>query len=304
MIAATDASGPAAEIRFFPPCAKLRPYLSTIYLLTTSASLDGRVTADLLHPEWANIRFFSGDRPIVAIGPGPRHAPPAAVMAGATSRATYFACGIMRAWGIGLLPAGWHKFVGGDADVFTDRLFDAQTEPACAGFAALAAILLESVAGDEEEMFAAIERLLLDRLDDGPDDDPIIWEAHAALVDDSVASVAEWGAGLGVSSRTLERLSRRAFGFSPKLLLRRQRFLRSLAQFMLDPSMQWTRTLDHRYCDQAQFTHDFTRFMGMTAREYAALDHPVLEAAARARLHSAGAAMQALHIPQRPDNLA
>ena len=38
----------------------------------------------------------------------------------------------------------------------------------------------------------------------------------------------------GVSERSFGRLSRRAFGFAPSLLLRRQRFLRTLGAVMLD----------------------------------------------------------------------
>src|SRR3546814_969262 len=96
----------------------------------------------------------------------------------------------------------------------------------------------------------------------------------------------------GLSERSVERLSRRAFGFPPKLLLRRQRFLRSLARFMLDPSMAWTATLDHHYYDQAQFIRDFQRFMGMRPGVYAARAKPILGAAALARAAAAGEAVR------------
>jgi hypothetical protein len=80
-------------------------------------------------------------------------------------------------------------------------------------------------------------------------------------------------------------------------LLRRQRFLRSLAQFMLDPTLTWISTLDWHYVDQAHFVRDFKRFMSMSPSSYAARDHPVLRAAAQARTAAAGAAVQALHKP-------
>jgi methylphosphotriester-DNA--protein-cysteine methyltransferase len=129
------------------------------------------------------------------------------------------------------------------------------------------------------------------------EDEAKIRAAHAALIDDRVASVSELSEALEISTRSLERLSLKAFGFSPKLLLRRQRFLRSLAQFMLDPSLTWIKTLDFHYVDQAHFVRDFRRFMTLSHSAYAALDHPVLRSAARARAVAAGAAVQALHHP-------
>jgi AraC-like DNA-binding protein len=66
---------------------------------------------------------------------------------------------------------------------------------------------------------------------------------------------------------------------------------------MLDPTMAWIDTLDHHYHDQAQFTRDFQRFMGMSPRAYAARPKPILGAAARARAAAAGEAVQGLHRP-------
>ena len=120
---------------------------------------------------------------------------------------------------------------------------------------------------------------------------------NTALSYDELSSVADLSAKLALSERSIERLSHRAFGFSPKLLLRRQRFLRSLGRFMLDPSMAWIDTIDHHYYDQAQFTRYFQRFMGMSPRDYAARPTPILGAAAVARAAAAGAAVQGLHQP-------
>ena len=144
-----------------------------------------------------------------------------------------------------------------------------------------------------------IDACLLDLLAKRPphEDEARIRAAHSALTDEAVAAVTELAERLGISSRSLERLSLRAFGFSPKLLLRRQRFLRSLAQFMLDPSLTWIKTLDFHYVDQAHFVRDFRRFMGMTPRRYGTLDHPLMRAAAHGRTAAAGAAVQALHRP-------
>ena len=107
-----------------------------------------------------------------------------------------------------------------------------------------------------------------------------------------MANVAALGKRLGVGDRSLERLCGRYFGFPPKLLLRRQRFLRSLAQFMLDPRRTWSKALDGQYYDQAQFVRDFRSFMGMTPSEYADTPHPILEKIMAQRMADQGAAPQ------------
>ena len=57
-----------------------------------------------------------------------------------------------------------------------------------------------------------------------------------ALRDPEIADVEALSEAVGTGRRTLERLCGRYFGFPPKLLLRRQRFLRSLARFTLEPN--------------------------------------------------------------------
>ena len=280
--------------RFFAVAPALRPYLSTIYLTEVSVPTGTRVD-DYLHPEWANLRFIDGDRPLASIGGGPVVATSRFVATGPTSTASYFAAGNMRLWGIGIIPMGWAKFIPLPADDLADRSCDGAAHPAFAAFVPLDEKLRR--VNDVDAAAAMIDAHFCAMLDRAPPDDPAILAAHRALVDDDLATVADLSAKLGLSERSIERLSHRAFGFSPKLLLRRQRFLRSLARFMLDPSMAWIDTMDHHYYDQAQFTRDFAKFMGMSPREYAARPKPILGAAAKARAVAAGAAVQGLHAP-------
>ena len=287
-------TGTRVATRFFPLSVALRPYLSTIYLTDVALS-DGDRIEDYLHPEWANLRFVDGDPPLAAIGGDPVLEAPRFIATGPTSKATFFAVGNMRTWGIGILPMGWAKFIPLPAEDLADRSTDGFTHPAFASFASLLETLRQ--ANDVDAAAALIDGHFCALLANAPPDDPAVLAAHRALVDDDLSSVADLSAKLSLSERTIERLSRRAFGFSPKLLLRRQRFLRSLARFMLDPSMAWIDTMDHHYYDQAQFTRDFQRFMGMSPREYAARPKPILGAAAVARATAAGAAVQGLHKP-------
>lgn len=281
--------------RFFAVSPALRPYLSTIYLTEVSVPA-GRRVDDYLHPEWANLRFIEGELPLASLGGAPAVATSRFVATGPTSTASYFAAGNMRVWGIGIVPMGWAKFIPLAADDLADRFCDAAAHPAFAAFVSLG----ETLRGvnDADAAAAMIDAHFCALLEDAPPDDPAILAAHRALVDHDLSTVADLSAKLGLSERSVERLSHRAFGFSPKLLLRRQRFLRSLARFMLDPSMAWIDTMDHHYYDQAQFTRDFTKFMGMSPREYAARPKPILGAAAKARAAAAGAAVQGLHKPE------
>ena len=294
-MAPRDASAPlAVTTRFFPPSRALTPYLSAIYL--TEVALNGAPwIEDYLHPEWANMRFIHGDAPLVAIGEQSVTEAPSFVVTGPTSRASYFRAGDMRVWGVGILPAGWAKLAPLPADALADAYCDGREHTAFAPFAPLADVL--SRVNDAEAAAALIDAHFCALLASAPPDDPAIVAAHRALLDDETASVADLSARLGLSERSVERLSLRAFGFAPKLLLRRQRFLRSLGRFMLDPSMAWIDTMDHHYYDQAQFTRDFQRFMGMSPRAYATRPKPILSAAAFARTAAAGAPVQGLHAP-------
>lgn len=284
-------------VRFFQPHQSLSPYVSTYYLTEVNGDVGERVT-DHLHPEWANLRFMRGVLPLASIGAGPLQEVHEFSVTGPTSRACQFAAGPMRAWGIGLLPLGWSRFVRASADLYADRFVNGAEDPSFVQLAALAPALNRDSADPEQEV-GAIDSHLTALLRQPSDDveQRRVGVAHKVLLDSEVSTVAQFSEMVGMSPRSAERLSRRAFGFAPKLLLRRQRFLRSLSQFMLDPSMRWIKTLDNQYFDQAHFTRDFNRFMGMSARQYAKLDHPILGAAAFARMASAGTAMQVLHLP-------
>ena len=289
--------GDAVAVRFFMPSPALAPYISTYYLTEVSVP-DGAVIEDFLHPEWANIRFAHNHSWQAAVGSDPLRKAPQVISAGPTSHTSHFVTGSARIWGVGILPMGWARFFDAPASDYADRFCDGATDPVFAGIAPL----LGATFADTPDAAAEARRIddyLLNLLAARPahPDEARIREAHAALIDHDIAAVADLAERLATSPRSLERLSLRAFGFSPKLLLRRQRFLRSLAQFMLDPSLKWINTLDWQYVDQAHFVRDFKRFMGMSPTAYAALDHPVLRAAARARAAAAGEAVQALHRP-------
>ncbi|MBS0482118.1 MAG: helix-turn-helix domain-containing protein [Proteobacteria bacterium] len=291
-------AGDAVTVRFFLPSPALAPFVSAYYLTEVNVPA-GTVVEDFLHPEWGNVRFARNESWQAAVGQQPLRPAPQLIASGPSSYSSHFVTGTARMWGVGILPLGWARFFDLAASDLADDFCDAAATPAFTGLAGLPDATFGN-APDPAAEAARIDAFMLAYLAARPPhpDEDRIRAAHAALIDRDIASVADLAGRLATSPRSLERLSLRAFGFSPKLLLRRQRFLRSLAQFMLDPSLRWISTLDWQYVDQAHFVRDFKRFMGMSPSAYGALDHPVLRAAARARAATVGEAVQALHHPQ------
>lgn len=277
------------------PEADLEPYVTTFYHMEVGAVGEDYLE-DWLHPEWANLRFLAGEPSEAAVGGGSLAPVPQAVMTGPTSMCTRFRARRGRIWGVGLLPLGWATFCHAEASAYRDRFCDAREDPAFATIAAIGDGLFDKdidVIREAAHLQTGL-RTLLHRQSGSA---ARIAKANAALVDPGVQTVADFADHAAMSPRTLERLCLRVFGFPPKLLLRRQRFLRSLARYMMDPGMSWLGSLDSGYHDQAHFVRDFHRFMTMSPRAYARLEHPILIAAMRGRMEAAGQAMQVLHEP-------
>lgn len=295
-ITAVESDGVRLFLAAPPP--DLAPYVSLYYRTDVAA---GVVAEDCVPPEWANLR--TGCSPVyeAALGKDPLRQVPPIVLAGPTSRAVRLRIGEGHFWGIGLLPLGFQKFLGMSASDHADRVYDLAEAPAAAPLLPMLRALQASPAPMEEGA-ALMTRSLRALLGRPLPQAEAILTAHRALVTDAAGCVTDLAGLLGVSTRTLERFCRRNFGFNPQLLLRRQRFLRSLARFMIDPSMKWTATLDSHYHDQAHFLRDFRSFMGMLPSEYAAMPHPITLTAVRARRATRKEAMQVLHEPDVPSS--
>lgn len=288
-------SAQPVEVRFYPPPEDLRGYFTTFYYTEIDPGEAG-VIYDSLHPEWAGVRFFSPGMKRCWFDGGSELSDARFTATGPSSHPLHFEVSKTRIWGVGLLPLGWAKYVDQAASDCANTVSDGYVHPSFAQLTPLA----DSIYGDEPDEAAELRRIVtffrnLERPD--PVDENRILAVHAALVDTQVATVNDLVERVAASQRTVERLCHRYFGFSPKLLLRRQRFMRSLAQFMLDPSLKWIGAMDPNYHDQAQFVRDFREFMGMAPREYAAQPHPVLERFLHERMKAHGAPVQTLDKP-------
>lgn len=276
------------EVRFYRLSEELQPYFTALYATSIDCALDVWVR-DRLHPEWAALRFTEGPAPVACVGVGELLPQWPFVANGPTSKAIQFGVTRSRVWGLGLLPAGWSKFIGQPANKLSDRTVDGSSHEAFALFRPILDIV-QRAGGDDDRIARGINDFLMQHVGRPVPQEAQIMACQEALRDSDVASVAELGERLGMNRRSLERFCGRHFGFPPKLLLRRQRFLRSLAQFMLRPAGSWSQALDWQYYDQAQFVRDFRSFMGTTPSEYADAPHPILEKIMAQRMADQGAA--------------
>ncbi len=284
----------SVRTQFYPVSDALRPYISAIYNIRSTQPA-GETLEDWIYPEWANFRFVRGERTHAAVcGRTEIQQLPRFVASGPTCKSTHFIFGSVNVWGFGLLPCGWARFVRGSAQDYADSSVDGREDEAFATFHALNDALMPSTTTPDVEA-KMINDMLVSQLPFLPQDDPRIALYHAALGDPEVSGVTELADRVGMNVRSMERLSYRAFGFSPKILLRRQRFLRTLGEVMLDPTRRWTESLDFHYHDQAHFARDFKSFMSMSASEYMARPHPIIGAAVHGRMAMEGAPMQVLH---------
>jgi AraC-like DNA-binding protein len=279
----------ALDARFYRLADDLGPYFTALYCFDLTCA-DGVLVQDQLHPEWAAMRFTQqGPPPVAGITPDPVGPTYPMVASGPTSRAIRF--GVTRSciWGLGLQPAGWARYIACPANAIADRIVDAGS---LASFALFRPVLdiVKSAGEDPDETARRINAYLLGLPRPPLSGESVILACQAALRDPDIADVSELADHLGIGRRTLERLCGRYFGFPPKLLLRRQRFLRSLARYMLEPMHNWSRALDLQYYDHAHFVRDFRSFMGMTPSEYAELPHPFLERIMAQRMADQGAA--------------
>lgn len=284
----------AVRSQFYAPPATLAGCFTSFYHLDLAVE-DGGAVTDYLQPEWASIRYFAGATPWAAI-PGQDPIIGARFgVTGPTSLPTKFRLGSARVWGIGFLPLGWARCMDGDAAEYANLTFDGSKHPAFAKFSALAEVLCSDDIAPTQQYDAIVE--LMERVARPCRVEETIIRIHEALVDEDLASVAELAERAGVGVRSLERLCHRYFGFTPKLLMRRQRFMRSLSAFMLRQGSKWSDVMDDNYHDQAQFSREFRQFMTMTPSEYAALPHPFMDAFIEARSRMRGSPAQTLDQP-------
>lgn len=277
------------DVHFALPAPELRPLLTTYYGVTTPCPLE-----DHLHPEWGNIRFttrglWSVSRP-GSDDPTPTHG----ALFGPSDVTGIVRCaGAGAMLGVGLTALGWATLVSTPAHRHANRIEDLALQ-----FGGAAERLWADLCRtDWEGCCALFDAFFTAAAAAAPPPGPMIMRVQQALVNGNLETVRHFAEGLSMTERTLARLCLRVFGFSPKRLLRRQRFLRTLAEIGDRLDQPLSGLLDGGYYDQSHFIREFKSYMGMTPQAYFHSPRQMMRRAGAERLRTAGARVQGLHQP-------
>lgn len=297
--AAVFAMPPGMAIRYDRPATALADYITGYHVYRTNGVVP---QVDWFLPATANVRIALDAGPIaVSIGRRTYDPLPTASLFGPTSlalRATTTG-GVMIGFGISAL--GWARLFRRPAGDFRNKIVPLE-DVLGHGFTRRLVEALHGATGDA--MIAPIlDAMLLTRLGALHDDAPRIRQLMAIIAEDGPADIVAVAARLGIPTHGLRRLSVRHFGFPPKMLLMRARFLRSFLRLMAAGEGADYSAIDGSYFDASHFLRDSTMFLGTTPRRFMALTKPFLEASVRAREAVLGAPTQVLHdIATAPTN--
>lgn len=257
------------SLRYFAPAPPLSGLISSYYLFESEAA---RID-DLLRAELAQLRFLLKGDIVARFGDGAPVDCPRAMLTGPTSMPVAFqGHGPLALVGVGLMPTGWATLIGCDADELADTLL-----PLDIIVGSVAAQAHERLlnAGTAEGIVAALDSLfmtLAERTRAAP-----LWFIRATdswLTGSRAPEVDDLIAATGVSARQVERLAKRVYGASPKLLARKYRALQAAVR--MGTGDNWMEAAGDAFYDQPHFIREFKQFVGMTPHRFAVESAPVL----------------------------
>ena len=254
-----------------------------------------------MHPDWANIRFkLSGEW---SYGSSPTKLETVndfATITGPTNAGQWAHVKQGSGFNITLLPMAWLRLFDKSASIYANRI-----RP-------LATLLGEasaSIARDIEHAKSFSERVALADAFFGP-----LWKKTCphpreveieaislALLDANCGSVEELIRRTGLPQHSLMRLVKRSYGMSPKMLLRRERFLRMIRTMEVRSLEEWRDFIDPQYVDQSHMINDFNDFLGLSPGQYFKLPRPMLESSLLAMQKLWASGTDHLHSAPKPE---
>lgn len=266
----------AIPIVYWAPGEELGRYITGFHRYCAPSVPGGY--RDAFFPGWASIRLtLEQDRDwSVRLGnrmidPVPRDA-----FFGPSSSAGYITTYGGTIVGVGIKPFGWAQLFGGDIARYSNHVVPLSEVDA--GGSTLREALEAGEAPD-----VAFTRWLTTRLYRRPPVDPRIERLSALLDNPATQRIEMLAEALEVTPRGLAAMTRFNFGFTPKLLLRRTRFMRALSGVLTEP-VRGSEVLDAAgYWDRSHFLRDSHLFLGCSVRDFQRRRGPLNRLALSAR---------------------
>lgn len=274
------------------PAPDLVPYTSGYHLYAVGETHD-KPHRGAFEPAWASMRISvtdgSGWR--VRQVAGDWLVPPAVALFGPSSKLSWSESEAGILLSAGIRPRGWARLFGDAARKWADRIDEV---PPLGGETPNSVRERFRALGRDDHVPHLFDTLLREALRPPTPDDPAIRVIEAALVNPAIGTVAQLAETAGLSTRRLERLAHRAFGFPPKLLLRRARFLRSLHAMRSAGRGEGATVIDSGYTDYSHFIRDSHDFLGMSPNAFLEIDMPLMKRSLELRRAVLGSPAQAL----------
>lgn len=280
-------------MRIYLPDERLQSFATFYYFVECFDHLE-----DFLYPEWGNVRFSVAGSWWVQSREVRASLPEHGALFGPTDRAAKVVSREGKTAGFGLTPLGWQRLLDDPADALANRivpLADRLGRPT--GEIKAALVAHES----DQQGVELFDQLLFEHLAVRPPNAPDAIAVDAALRE-RPRTVAAFAEAAGVDQRALGRICKRVFGFGPKRLLKRQRFLDTLGRIRYEDQPRFDDLRDPEYYDQSHFNHEFHEFMGLSPREYLSVPRPLMGQAALVQLQ-AGIPLS-FKLPPPPDEVA
>jgi hypothetical protein len=286
---------PHTALRYEQPAVALRSYL-TSYLVLDTEPVDPPMTSEWMLPGWAQIWIILTRDPVTLKIRNRRYdAMPVAVLYGVTSRAMHATALGGVSIGIDISPLGWARLFRQSAEELRDRVTPLDELMPAALVEELVAAL--SASDQALDVKGVLDDFFTRHMAKPHRDEPVIAQIMRLICDPDMTSLDAAAAATGIAPHTLRRVSQRYFAFPPKTLMMRMRFLRAFVPMLLTRERTNLRAVPPTYHDRSHFLRDASRFLGMTARRFTAVDTPYLDAALRARQLIFGAPTAALDDP-------
>ncbi len=251
------------SIRYFAPAPHLRPYLSSYYWFESNLP----AFSDMMRAELPQIRLITVGKAQNHYATGRMRPSFAAQLQGPTTGPVRFtATGRLHLFGVGLLPRGWAALIREPADSFADDLAD---------LAALFGPTVDDVvtelvcARDDIARVAAADRFFTGLVDKArPTQSWFTQMTDAWLTGTANPDVDRLVQESGMSARSVERMAKRIYGASPKLLARKYRALGAAVRIGTGEANGWNDFSETGFYDQAHFIREFKQFTGLTPTRF------------------------------------